>query len=143
MKKYFLSVLLLTAVLILAGCQYVPYGLPEEPIVFKSGEFYPDNDDSGYRTVEYDDKVYIMYGGIKAIGLLRDISYACGVCLGYVEDDESERIYALVNESTDEWLIEYYVGGIMEQPIVLREISAKDNDRIPGSVEAFDYEYWK
>lgn len=135
--------MLLTAIFILTGCQSKLKDLPKEPIVFKSGELNPEDEDTGYATVEYGDKIYIIFGGIRAIGLLRDISYAYGDCLGYVEDDEADRIYSLVNESTDEWLIEYYVDGIMEQPIVLREISAKGNDKIPGSVKSFDYDYWK
>lgn len=84
-----------------------------------------------------------MYGCIKSKGFSGDLSYAYGKCLGYVDDNEFDRIYELKNESTDKWLIEYYTNGIMEEPIVLREISTKTNNNILSSVQSFDYEYWK
>ena len=117
--------------------------LPDNPILFKSGELEVDDEDTGYRTVEYEGKRFIMYGKIKPNGLLGNINYAYGNCLGYVDDDKLDRIYALNGESTDEWLIEYYVTGIMEEPVILREITTKNKKEIPSSVESFDYDYWK
>ena len=144
MKKRFIffSIVLIVSFLLLTGCQNKLEELPDRPIVFRAGRLNVDNEDA-YATIEYNDKVYIIYGGIKAKGLLRDISYAFGDCLGYVEDDESTRIYALADELTDEWLIEYYIDAIMENPVVLREITTKDNQEIPASVESFEYDYWK
>ena len=145
MKKRFMTLCLvfIVGVLFLTGCQKKFEELPDAPIIFKSGELNSGDEDTGYKTIEYDGKVYIMYGGIKAKGLLRNISYAYGECLGYVEDDESDRIYALADESTDEWLIEYNIDGFMENPVILREITAKDNSEIPASVESFGYDYWE
>lgn len=76
--------------------------LPDNPIIYKSGELEVDDEDTGYKTVEYEGKRFIMYGKIKPKGLLGDINYAYGNCLGYVDDDNSDRIYALNGESTDE-----------------------------------------
>lgn len=145
MKKRFmaLSLVLIVGVLFLTGCQNKLKELPDNPIIFKTGELNVQDEDTGYKTIEYDDKIYIMYGSIKAKGLLRNISYAYGACLGYVEDDESDRIYALDDESTDEWLIEYNIDGFMENPVILREITTKDNKEIPASVESFEYDYWE
>jgi hypothetical protein len=39
-------------------------------------------------------------------------------------------------------LIEYYTAGIMEQPVILREINTKNNKSVPSSVESFDYDFW-
>ena len=152
-KNLFLSLIIITGIFMLTGCQSKWRELPDNPIVFQSGEFVPEkeevdteDEDGGYRTVEYNDKVYIMYGEIKTRGLFmfQDFSYAFGDCLGYVEDDTSDLIYALENESTDEWLIEYYYSGLMDPPpVVLRELSTKENGDIPDSVESFDYDYWK
>lgn len=142
LKCLFLILVLLFGIFILTGCKGKVYDLPDNPIVFEFGEFNTDNGD-GYMAVEHNGKAYIMYGAIKSRGLLSDISYAFGECLGYVGDDEADRIYALADESTDEWLIEYYVDGIMENPVVLREISAKGNNNIPNCVESFEYDYWK
>lgn len=139
-RYLFLSLTLIVGIFTLTGCQNKLDDLPDNPVVFKTGEL---NEDSGYRTIEHNGKVYIMYGNIKSKGLFRDVSYAYGDCLGYVEDDKSDRIYALDNHSTDEWLIEYNVDGMMEQPVVLREISSKGSNSIPDNVESLDYEYWK
>lgn len=115
--------------------------LPDNPILFKSGELEVDDEDTGYRTVEYEGKKFIMYGKIKPKGLLGNINYAYGKCLGYVDDDKLDRIYALNGESTDEWLIEYYMTGIMEEPVILREITTKNKKEIPSNVESFDYDF--
>lgn len=138
-----LSLVIIVAFLFLTGCHNKSKELPDNPIIFQTGELNSGDEDTGYRTIEYDDKVYIIYGGIKAKGLLRNISYAYGECLGHVEDDESDRIYALADESTDEWLIEYNIDGFMENPAILREITTKDNNEIPTSVESFEYDYWE
>ena len=58
--------------------------LPDNPIIFKSGELEVDDEDTGYRTVEYEGKRFIMYGKIKPNGLLGNINYAYGNCLGNV-----------------------------------------------------------
>lgn len=124
--------------LCLIGCTHLD-DLSDKAIVFHSGEIMLS--DEGYGTIEYNDKVYVMFGNIKAKGLLNDISYAYGDCLGYVDNDKSDRIYALADESIDEWLIEYNTDGFMEQPIVLREISTKGKE-VPDYVESFGYSYW-
>lgn len=145
MKKRFkaLCLVFIVGFLFLTGCQNKLKELPDDPIIFKTDVLNPQNEDTGYATIEYNDKVYIIYGVIKPKGLFGNISYAYGKCLGYVEDDQSHRIYALADESTDEWLIEDLVDAFMENPVILREITAKDNIEIPASVEPLEYDYWK
>lgn len=143
MKKTYLCLIIFVGFLLLTGCQSKLKGLPDKPIIFNTGALSVDNGDSVYTTVEYNDKVYIVYGNIKSKGLFGDISYAFGDCLGYVEDDKSRRIYAFADESTDEWLIEYYIDGIMENPVVLREITAKYKKDTPEGVNPFEDDYWK
>ena len=119
-----LSMILLYGTFGMAGCHMDLHSLPDDPIVYQTGELYTDTG-MAYVTVEYEDKVYIIYGGIKAKGFSRDTSYAMGECLGYIEGDRSDRIYSLINESTDEWLIEYfqgyYIEDLVRSPRVLRE----------------------
>ena len=136
MKKRFLYLfLILTAGLFsLTACYSPTDDLPDDPIVFRSGETTVDGE--SYVTVEHNGKVYIPYGTIKSRGF-GDLSYAYGDCLGYVGDNESDLIYALAGESTDEWLIEYLYSGLMDQPMVFRAISAAGNN-IPDCVERFD-----
>ena len=102
---------------------------------------YGGNGLRGYTTSYTNEGDYVLIGRQGA--LCGNINYAYGNCLGYVDDDNSDRIYALNGESTDEWLIEYYVTGIMEEPAILREITTKNKKEIPSSVESFDYDYWK
>ena len=136
MKKRFLYLfLILTAGLFsLTACYSPTDDLPDDPIVFQFGETIIDNEE--YVTLEHDGKVYIPYGMIKP-RRFGGLSYAYGDCLGYVGDDEADLVYALTGESTDEWLIEYYYSGLMDQPMVFREISAS-GDKIPNCVERFD-----
>ena len=141
-KRIFKIVISLLILLSLCGCKKIEE-LPNDAINYESGEISFENEESGYKTIEYNNKVFIMYGNIKPKGFFRDLSYAYGNCLGYIDDDKDDRIYALLNENSDEWLIEYYTAGMMEQPIVLREISTKGKIKVPDIVESFDYDYWK
>lgn len=50
--------------------------LSDNPIIYKSGELEVDDEDTGYKTVEYEGKRFIMYGKIKPNGLLGNINYA-------------------------------------------------------------------
>ena len=141
MKK--IGIILLISLFLLSGCKNKLKELPEKPIVFSTGELNIAGEDTGYKSVINNDKVYIMYGGIKPKGLFRDNSYAYGECLGYINNDKNDRIYELKDADSNEWLIEYIVDGMMEVPIVLREITTKDDNKIPESVESFDYDYWR
>lgn len=137
MKKV---LLILITILLLTGCNKLS-DLPNNPIIFKTGEFTFNENDS-YESIIYNDKEYILYGGIKGKGIFKDFSYAFGSCLGYIENDKNDRIYLLKGESSDIWLIKYYVNGMMEEPMIFREISSKDAI-IPASVISFNYDYWK
>lgn len=136
MKKAFLiiALVLMLGLLSMTACQSPLNDLPDAPIVFDSGRTTVDGE--SYVTIEHDGRVYIPFGSIKP-GALGNLSYAYGDCLGYVGDNEADLIYALAGESTDEWLIEYLYSGLMDQPMVFREISAFGNE-IPDSVEQFD-----
>ncbi len=137
--------LVLAAVLcaaVLAGCA-VRIGngrkpLPENPAVFTQGEYVPEGEDTGYTTLENGGKVFVPYGNIRAAGPMRDVSYAYGDCLGYVEGDENDRLYALSDDPNGVWLIRFYEGGMMEVPTVFRELN--DAGAVPESVEPFEDE---
>ena len=133
--------LLLAAVLcagLLAGCGSGRKPLPENPAVFTQGQYVPEGEDTGYTTLENEGKVFIPYGLVRAAGPMRDLSYAYGDCLGYVSGDENERLYALSDDPGGAWIISFYENGIMEQPMVWRELN--DNGPVPESVEPFEDE---
>ena len=137
--------LVLAAVLcgaVLAGCA-VRIGngrepLPENPAVFTQGQYIPEGEDTGYTTLENGGKVFIPYGNIRPAGPMRDLSYAYGDCLGYVSGDENDRVYALSDDPNGAWLIRFYEGGMMEVPMVFRELN--DAGAVPESVEPFEDE---
>ena len=137
MKKI---LLILITVLLLTGCNKLS-NLPNKPIIFKTGEFTFNEEDS-YQTIIYNDKEYILYGSIKGKGIFKNFSYAFGDCLGYVGNDKNDRIYLLKGETNDIWLIKYYVTGMMEEPMIFREKSSKGTT-VPSSVISFNYDYWK
>lgn len=138
MKKLFCAGLsLMCGLTLLTGCKRIP-DLPDDPIVFKTGEYvaaYAVNEEIKVSSIENGDKTYLTFGVINA-KKGGDYTYAFGDCLGYVDDDKSTRIYALEGESPDEWLIEYYVDGEMENPVVLKAVGAKSST--PDSVNPLE-----
>ena len=85
-----------------------------------------------------DSKVFVPYGTIRPAGPMRDLSYAYGDCLGYVEGDENDRIYTLSDGPDGDWIIEAYHGGMMDVPMIFRATGASDT--IPERVEPFEGE---
>ena len=129
MKKI---ILVLIAIVLLTGCGKLS-DLPEEPAKYSIGTFESDDKKNTYTAIINEGKYYISYGNVKS-GFLGDLSYAFGDCLGYVGGDTNNRIYELKGFSKDEWIVEYYVNGEMEQPMVFKEVNVKD-DKVPSSVE--------
>lgn len=140
-KKIILGLFVFIIIISISGCGKLD-DLPSNPIIYHKEDFQNPIEDDDYVAYVYNDKKYIPYGYIKSKGLFRDLSYAFGRCLGYVYDDKNERVYELLNEDSDVWIVSYYVNGMMDQPIVLREINSK-NINIPESIDSFGYEYWK
>ena len=136
--------LILAAVLcaaVLTGCGNGRKPLPDEPLIFSRTEAeVPQGADGSDlpAMLEGGGRIYVPYGFIRPRGPLGDLSYAYGDCLGYVAGDENDRLYALRDDDTGKWLIEFYENGIMEQPMVWRELN--DNGPVPESVEPFEDE---
>ena len=127
--KRFLILFSLLFCLVFAGCGNNRQALPENPIIFNETEI------DWHWAIENDWKYYFAYSTIKPKWAIWDFNYAFWDCLWYVWDDSNDRIYELSGESTDEWLIKYYVNGEMEIPTILREISISNESYIPESVE--------
>jgi hypothetical protein len=126
--------------LALAGCGAKRQPLPDDPVIFTRGEYFAEGLDSPYSTIELDGKVFLPYGSIRPRGLLRDLGYAFGDCLGYVEGDTNDRLYALKGSSAEEWLVAFYENGMMEQPLVYREIGVP-REATPDCVESLGWEW--
>lgn len=119
---------LLALTVLFAGCSRVP-GMPDNPVRFQTGEI------PGFVTVEYNSRSYIMYGALK--NGVDDV----GECLGCLDSDEAVHIYRLKGASED-WLVEYYTEGFMEQPTVLRATDS-EGVAVPDNVTSYEYAYWE
>ena len=126
---------LLLAALCLTGCGSL-YDLPAEPIVCETGTFVnPDDPEDTFGTVEWNGRTYILFG------IEKGIRTHFGACLGYVRGDENQRIFAAEGLPEEEYLIEYYVAGEMEQAVYLRCIDMQSNP-VPEQLESYGYPFW-
>lgn len=119
----------------LTGCGMLEsYDLPNDHKVIKNVEL-SDLDQVG---VEYNGRVYVQYGTCKHLK-----NDNIKECVGYVmhddyPDDKNEHIYTIAGDDAEDFLIQYYVSGVMEQPVVLRAI-----DTVGKDVNEYDFvEYY-
>ena len=147
-KRKIITTTLITTILILSlltGCSRIDYSLPETPIEFHTGTFVNPNDpDDAYQSLEYNGRTYIPYGTLKGQITSKDV----GTCLGYVVQDgvkdENSRIYLLAEDPDANYLMNYYVGGIMDQPMFYRALDTTAQPiHIPTFIDDLGYEYWK
>ena len=83
----------------------------------------------GYRTIIWGDKTYVPYSVIPR----RD----CGKQIGIVDGEEKYRVYEYKEHPADEWIIEMLVTGLMDNPMLYREINTTD---IPEGLQS-EYEW--
>lgn len=138
MKRFLILNFSLLFCLVFAGCGNNRQALLENPIIFNETEI------DWHWAIENDWKYYFAYSTIKSKWAIWDFNYAFWDCLWYVWDDKNDRIYELSGESSDEWLIKYYVNGEMEIPTILRWTSTRYEDYIPESVDEVleEDKYW-
>lgn len=83
----------------------------------------------GYKTIIWGDKTYVPYSVIARSDL--------GKQIGIVDGEERYRVYEYKGHSTDEWIIEMLVSGLMDNPMLLRELNTTD---IPEGLQS-EYEW--
>lgn len=147
-KRKIITTTLITTILILSlltGCSRIDYSLPQTPIEFHNGTFVNPNDpDDAYQSLEYNGRTYIPYGTLKGRITGKDV----GACLGYIVQDgvkdENSRIYLLAEDPDANYLLSYYVGGIMDQPMFYRALDTTGQSiHTPRFIDDLGYEYWK
>lgn len=127
----------------LTGCSRIDYSLPDNPEAFTL-QSYSYNDDTGGELggFEYNGRDYVFFGTIKG-GIL---SNEVGECIGYIisetnPDDKNDRVMKLT--ASDDFLMCYYVNGIMEQPDFYRAADTRDKDiEIPEYIVDNGYKFW-
>ena len=82
-----------------------------------------------YLAIAWNENTYVPYCAIS--------KNECGKQIGIVDGDEDNRVYEYNGYSTDEWIIHMYVSGLMDSPMLFREINVAD---IPEGLQS-EYEW--
>lgn len=85
------------------------------------------NDD--YVSIIWEEKTYVPYCAISK----KD----CGEQIGIVDDDEDNRVYEYKGYSSDEWIVNSYISGLMDGSMLYKEINVSN---IPDGLES-EYEW--
>jgi len=131
MKKRMTAAALML-LLFLNGCGD-PYALPDHPVQFRTGHTEDKNGD-GYQTIEWNGKTYAPYG-------IPRTQAEFAACLGYVGDDRNDRVFAAEGLLTDMYLLNFYVGGEMEQAVYYRALDTF-GAHAPEQIEPLGYALW-
>lgn len=149
MKLSKLGVLLISATLMMCGCQRGSYGinyeLPDEPIKFSTQTFVsPVDKNDTYSAIKYNDRLYIPYGTLDKTLKGDDV----GECLGYIVQDgvadKNTRVYVLTADKDVNYLAEINTEGFMDQPIFFRaEDTIGKNIDTPSYIHSLNYCVWR
>ena len=137
-KKTMRHLLLPAAALLLAGCGDGVYALPDNAPMLEQETYVSETDkDDEYNSILYGGRQYVCYGTING----RFGDGAVGTCVGYTDGDTNERVCSL--KDTDDYILQKYVGGFMEQPMLYRAIDTKGKEiYTPPYIESLDYDVW-
>ena len=156
MKKKLLGiiliVLLVVCIFVLISCRNKYPDLKDTATSFNMGEYADENNGDKYATIKYNGRTYMPYGTLKGIIRSKNVSE----CIGYIiqnensssvvdENDKDTRVYTLVEDSNENYLMIYYIGTtLMNQPDFWRAIDTKDKKvDTPNYIDSLDYNYWK
>jgi hypothetical protein len=67
-----------------------------------------------YQAIIWDGRTYVPYCAISK----KD----CGKQIGIINGDSKDKVYEYNGCSTDEWIANMYVSGLMDAPMLFREI---------------------
>lgn len=113
------------AAMTLPGCSFgkkgPEYQLPNDPVIITSGTYVnPNDDDDRHVCLEYNGRIYVPYGNLDTYSW----SHVERTCVGYVTNgdpnDTGDRLLTLAD--SDDFLMTYYVNGIMDQPMFFRAV---------------------
>lgn len=147
MKKYIiLSCLIITFIIgmiVYLISIRIDYTLPKNPIVFESEIYHsPKKDDSAYHMIKYKNRSFVLYGTLNKRITKKNVKKVLGYISLENKKDKNSRILAL-NE-TDDYLMEFYVKGEMEQATFYRALDTT-NKKIytPDYIESLKYDIWE
>lgn len=149
-----LSILVLSAMLLLCGCGKINYPeLPENALAFEMFTFTdPEHDDASYGAIEYNGRTYISYGTLNNSFREKNIDR----CVGYILQDEnsssvadpentSRRVYTLTDDPEGNFLLDYdSTTTLMNQPAFFRAIDTSGVEiAVPSYIDSLEYDYWE
>lgn len=88
---------------------------------------------------ETDEYVAILWEGRTYVAYCPISKSKMGTQIGIVDGDKQDRVYEYVGCSTDEWIISMYISGLMDNPLLYKEIGVQD---IPDEIQS-EYEEWE
>lgn len=152
MKRNLLFVLMsFVIVCCLTGCGSKLPNLKSDASGFKMESIVDNSDGMEYGTIEYKGRKYIPYGTTKNVFNNKSVKE----CVGYIIQDESNslvadpndkdnRVYTLVEDKENNFLLVYYVGtNLMNSMEFWRAEDTKGKDiKIPDYINSFDYNIW-
>lgn len=139
MRSKGITVLILSGALLMSGCSMIkedpvyelPSGAPEY-----TQKYFEDQDEY---LLEINGRTYSYFGTLKN----RIKSDSVCECIGYMEGDENARLYTLMEDPLDNYIMIRNAEGIMEQPAFYRAMDTRNKDILtPSYIESLGYECW-
>lgn len=84
---------------------------------------------NAYASIVWEDKTYVPYCAVS--------NKDRGEQIGIVDGDEDDRVYEYKDYSSDEWIVNSYISGLMDSSMLYKEINAS---HMPDGLES-EYEW--
>ena len=99
-----------------------------------------ESDELNSMLIEVNGRTYAPYGGVKKY-MSKD---SLRECIGYVDDDKDSRVYTLMEDPYENYLVEKNVNSFMNPDMFWRDISTIEDDIFtPEYIESLKYEDWE
>lgn len=139
MKEVKTIILITVFALLLSGCSFFKkspvYDLPAGAPSYEKKY----DEDTGSTMIVVDGRYYEFFGTLR--NKISDDSIR--ECIGYAGDDKNERLYTLMEDPFDNYIMVKYANGIMEQPGFYRASDTRNKDILtPSYIESLGYECW-
>ena len=152
MKQKLFGILLLGVFILgITGCEVKYPDLKDNAVAFSMGEFTDESDnDAKYGTIEYNGRTYMPYGTLKGVIKSQNINK----CIGYIiadessssivdENDRDTRVYTLIEDANENYLMIYTRETLMNQPDFFRAVDTKGKKiDTPNYIDSLNYNYW-
>jgi hypothetical protein len=124
------------------GVKYPEFN--DDAISLIMGEYIDESNDDSYGTIEYNGRIYILYGTLKHSLKTKDINE----CIGYIiqdEDNKNSRVYTITEDLNNNYLMVYDAEtNLMNQPDFYRAVDTKgEKIDTPSYIDSLDYNFWK